>query len=316
MFKGYVFNGQAYRHQELTDLVDDFGGYIVSKRIMASDATITFFTPEDSLESVKRVSSELRAELKEISLLGAEVAVVAPSMARHHLPHLLCDIAEFLRRNGAKTNMIGLARGVGQRIAQLTPQEKALIEEHDTCVFVLGNFEHCLREYKWALFKDVEVPTVVTGGPELEKIPYATRYVGGIGRLPYRFRLLESIEKLERIVRAVGECLELRQKEIEEDPLATTPLVVGSEMIKLVKGVRDQDYVPPAPVVMKLDGVRVKLPYDRYRERVENLLVRGRPLKEIAQVSRSKVRGHVLVKILPASRLDHEPLTPYPSAGV
>lgn len=59
-------------------------------------------------------------------MVGSEIAVVSPTLARHHLPHSACDIAEYLRRHGAKTNMIGLARGAGKTISRISEDEKLL----------------------------------------------------------------------------------------------------------------------------------------------------------------------------------------------
>jgi len=89
---------------------------------------------------------ELLGKLTRAPITGSEIAIIAPTLAYHHLPHLDCDVAEFLRKQGAKTNMIGLARGVGKRICQLTAYERDLINEHDVAVFVLGNYEHCIIE--------------------------------------------------------------------------------------------------------------------------------------------------------------------------
>ena len=47
-------------------------------------------------------------------MAGSEIAIISPTLARHHLPHAACDISEFLRQYGAKDNMIGLARGHGK----------------------------------------------------------------------------------------------------------------------------------------------------------------------------------------------------------
>ena len=97
-------------------------------------------------------------------LAGTEVAVVTPTLAIHHLPHSACDIAEYLRRHGSKTNMLGLARGVGREIAQINEYETALINEHDAAVFIFGNFQECIKK-KESLYRNISVPVVVTGGP-------------------------------------------------------------------------------------------------------------------------------------------------------
>lgn len=66
--------------------------------------------------------------------------LLSPTLARHHLPHAACDISEYLRRYGAKDNMIGLARGHGKGTSGISEIEKDLIEEHDIAIFALGSF--------------------------------------------------------------------------------------------------------------------------------------------------------------------------------
>ena len=49
--------------------------------------------------------------------------------------------------------MIGLARGAGKGISQISKKEKDLIEEHDLAVFSLGSFEDCIRKKKFLLVR-------------------------------------------------------------------------------------------------------------------------------------------------------------------
>jgi len=50
-----------------------------------------------------------------------------------------------------------------------------------------------------------------------------------------------------------------------------------------------------------VDGVRVKLPYDEYRGKIENVMVEGRRLSDVATVSRSQMRDYILIRVLPES---------------
>ena len=124
--------------------------------------------PSEDMAALEALIKELRGELVRAPLAGTEVAVVTPTLAIHHLPHTACDIAEYLRRHGAKSNMLGLARGVGREIAQINEYEAALINEHDAAVFIFGNFAECIRK-KESLYRNISVPVVVTGGPEIPK---------------------------------------------------------------------------------------------------------------------------------------------------
>jgi hypothetical protein len=102
------------------------------------------FVPRDDIDLIREVAKPLAGQVTEAPLVGTEIAVVSPSLEIHHLPHTACDIAEYLRRAGAKTNMVGLARGFGKRIANLNDEERDVINEHDLAVYALGNFEECI----------------------------------------------------------------------------------------------------------------------------------------------------------------------------
>ena len=45
----------------------------------------------------------------------------------------------------------------------------------------------------------------------------------------------------------------------------------------------------PAPIVLHLDGLRVKIPYKEHKEYFDNLMVYGRKLCEIADIRESKM---------------------------
>jgi len=299
--ESFIFEGGPHRHELITELIEDLGGWIIQKKIMAQEITITFIIPETDIPLVREKALQLRGSLREQPLLGTEVAVIAPTIARHHLPHLLCDIAEYLRRLGAKTNMVGLARGVGQRIAQLSTHEKNVIEEHDVAVFVFGNFEHCLKEHKWKLYKDLIIPFVVTAGPDLASVPHAEHYVGNIGRLPYRFRLLDEFDKLQQIGNAVSKCARKVRATLENDLLFLSPYAVKEEIEHQIPEI--QRVLSPTPIVPQIRGLRIKLPFPPFQEKIANVKIGDYLLSEIAEITPSNFRNYILVKFLHRSQI-------------
>ena len=127
MFEPMMYTGGVYKHGQLVELVEDLGGYILQKNIMQSEVVLLLLVPIEDMAIVEAKAKELLGKLNRAPLTGTEIATVAPTLAYHHLPHLDCDVAEFLRKKGAKTNMVGLARGVGKRICQLSAYERDLI---------------------------------------------------------------------------------------------------------------------------------------------------------------------------------------------
>jgi putative methanogenesis marker protein 7 len=301
MLEPVMFTGGVYKHDLVMELVEDLGGYILQKNVTQSEVILLLLIPSEDMPALQSLAKELRGELTRAPLAGTEVVVVTPTLAIHHLPHTACDIAEYLRRNGAKSNMIGLARGVGRDIAQINEYETALINEHDAAVFLFGNFAECIRK-KESLYRNIVVPVIVTGGPEITKegIPYAFEYVSSVGRIAHRARKATEIGSLDRIVAAVGRALDKTRADLSKDPPTTSPPRVMDAVREQIPEV-EYSY-SPLPIALNLTGVRVKLPYEQFNERVRAVKFdEGVTLGEIAAVRPSRMKEYILVRILPAS---------------
>jgi putative methanogenesis marker protein 7 len=300
-----TYKGGVYRHDEIMDLIDDLGGYIVQKHVMAQDVVLQSFVPRDDIDLIRTVAKPLAGDVIEAPLVGTEIAVVSPSLEIHHLPHTACDIAEYLRRSGAKTNMIGLARGFGKRIANLNDEERDVINEHDLAVYVLGNFEECIEHKFPALRRGIQVPIVVTGAPDRETLarivdPPVEGYVGGVGRIMHRFKRPEELAKLDELVDEVSRALDARRDALARDPLSVFPprlMAIVEEQIPEVTMLTH-----PTPVTAQMEGLRVKLPYDLYADDVRSLDVTGGvTVGDIADVLPSRMRNYILIRIKPFS---------------
>ncbi|ADG12742.1 methanogenesis marker protein 7 [Methanocaldococcus infernus ME] len=300
MYEIVRYEGGVYKNNIFKEWIEDIGGFVIQEHVMQLDVYMTLAIPQSELERIKEEAKKYKGKIIETPLAGTEIAVVAPSLSRHHLPHTACDIAEYLRRFGAKSNMIGLARGVGKDIAQLREKEKRLIEEHDLAVYVMGNFSSCIKD-KIHLF-DVDIPVVVTGGPKELDIPYP--YVGDLGRRSHRLRHGEEIRALRRMVDKITELINKKRKELSYDPPVVPPVVVKDELEKQVEEVLE--ILSPMPIVTQLDGLRVKLDYDKYHKKIEEVKVKNYILKEIATIRRSEMKNYILIKIKPKSEVEFE----------
>ena len=129
-----TYKGGIYQHDTIIDLIEDLGGYIVQKHIIAAEVVLQCFVPRDDIELIRKIAKPLFGEVTDSPLVGTEIAVVSMSLEIHHLPHPSCDFAEYARRIGAKTNMVSPARGPGKRISQLSDEERDVINEHDIAV--------------------------------------------------------------------------------------------------------------------------------------------------------------------------------------
>jgi len=301
MLEPVMFTGGIYKHDLVTELVEDLGGYVLQKNVTQSEVILLLLVPSEDMPALKALISELRGELVRAPLAGTEIAVVTPTLAIHHLPHSACDIAEYLRRNGAKSNMIGLARGVGREIAQINEYETGLINEHDAAVFIFGNFVDCIKK-KESLYRGISIPVIVTGGPEILtcELPYAFEYVSTVGRVAHRAKKATELGSLDNIVGAVGRALDKARTDIAKDPLTTSPPRVMDAVREQVPEVEYS--FAPLPIALDLNGIRVKLPYEEFADRVRAVKFdEGVTLGEVATIKPSKMKDYILVRILPAS---------------
>ncbi|MFP4546149.1 MAG: methanogenesis marker 7 protein [Methanomassiliicoccales archaeon] len=294
MYEVLMFDGGVYRVEELEELIEDVGGFIVQKSRAQQDVTITMAVPEEDREVVEVKGRDLGGKIVNVPLAGTEIAVVAPTLGRHHMPHPVCDIAEHLRRYGAITVVMGLARGKGRQTAQITAEEKSIIEEYDAAVFVLGNFRDCILEEKVRLFQDIQVPVAVVVGPEIEDLPDCEALVCGVGRKVERMRRAEEISKLEETAQAVESIIRDRKRELDEDPLFVHPAEV-KEAIEGLEPVAES--LRPAPIVLHLDGLRVKIPYGEWKDELRSLEIYGRKLGDITEMRESSLTGSTLIYI-------------------
>ncbi|MGP8331667.1 MAG: methyl-coenzyme M reductase family protein, partial [Methanosarcinaceae archaeon] len=153
----YVYEGGIHKHGLLLELLEDLGGYLVQKIPAATEVTLVMLIPDKDVHLMEDLSTGLLGKLNKSPLTSTEIAVVSPTLAYHHLPHSACDIAEFLRRGGANTNMIGLARGMGRRVAMSADYERKLINEHDIALFSFGTFRDCIVNKKPKLFEGIVI---------------------------------------------------------------------------------------------------------------------------------------------------------------
>jgi putative methanogenesis marker protein 7 len=194
--------------------------------------------------------------------------------------------------------MIGLARGMGRRVALSADYERRLINEHDVAVFTFGTFSDCIINKKPKLFEGVRIPIIVTGGPDLktEDVPGADAYVGNIGRVSHRMRKGQELDSLEQMNEVVGDIVDRMREDVSRDPLAVLPARVMKEIQEQIPDINN--VLAPAPLTLQLDGIRVKLPFKTHHETVENLeLNESTVLSDVANITLSKMKDYILVKI-------------------
>jgi len=302
MYESLTFTGGVHKSEEIKELIEDLGGFILQESIQQMELVLNIAIPIEDVDKIEDKSRELLAKLSVAPMAGSEIAIVSPTLARHHLPHAACDISEYLREFGAKDNMIGLARGDGKGTSGITEEEKRLIEEHDIAVFALGSFENCIKE-KAFLYDDIDIPVIVTGAPDIsvDELHGADAYVGGLGRIPRRLRRGPDIRALDKLVETIEQILSDRKREMALDVPLVPSIVVKNAIENQVSEIKD--VISPTPVTSQLDGVRVKLNYDKYADLIADVVIDGKKLSELAEIKKSFMYDYILVKINSESSL-------------
>ncbi|WP_407455144.1 methanogenesis marker 7 protein [Methanobrevibacter sp.] len=302
MYETLTFTGGVHRSEEIRELIEDLGGFILQDSIQQMELVLNIAVPLEDVDKVEKKADELLGKISIAPMAGSEIAIVSPTLARHHLPHAACDISEYLREYGAKDNMIGLARGDGKGTSGITEEEKSLIEEHDIAIFALGSFENCIKE-KAFLYDDIDIPVIVTGAPEIpiEELPGADAYVGDLGRIPRRLRRGPDIRALDKLVETTEAILNDRKREMALDAPLVPAIVVKNAIENQIREIKD--VISPAPVTSQLDGVRVKLNYYEYADAISNVVINGKKLSELAEIKKSFMYDYILVKINSESSL-------------
>ena len=302
MYETLTYTGGVHKSEEIRELIEDLGGFILQDSVLQMELVLNMAVPLEDVDKVEKKAKELLGKISIAPMAGSEIAIVSPTLARHHLPHAACDISEYLREFGAKDNMIGLARGDGKGTSGITEEEKSLIEEHYISIFALVSFENCIKE-KAFLYDDIDIPVIVTGAPEIpiEELPGADAYVGDLGRIPRRLRRGPDVRALDRLVETTERILNDKKREMALDAPLVPSIVVKNAIENQVKEIKD--VISPTPVTSQLDGVRVKLNYDKYADVIADVVIDGRKLSELAEIKKSFMYDYILVKINSESSL-------------
>ncbi len=114
----------------------------------------------------------------------------------------------------------------------------------------------------------------------------------------------EEIARLNEVSVAIEKVVKERRRFLEEDPLFVHPAEVKDRIAELEPVERS---LRPAPVVLHLDGLRVKIPYKEWKDQIAAVEVYGHRLGDIATISDSRLGGSTLIKIKTRSEVeDHD----------
>ena len=302
MYEVMMYDGGIYRSNELLEMIEDAGGVVLQKTRSAQMFTVTMSIPGEDKEAMEKMCTAIGGMVKSVPLAGTEIAIVGPTLGRHHMPHPICDIAEVLRQYGSITVVMGLARGRGKATSQISMAEIDIINEYDAAVFVLGNFKSCV-EAKRHLFEKIRVPVILVSGPMPDGLDeYCEAIIPGVGRKSERMRSPEERKKLEEISEKVDEVLRAKKKMLEEDPLFVHPAEI-KQLLEEYGPIKES--LRPAPIVLHLDGLRIKISMNEHLKEISEMAVYGRKLGDIARITESRINdSSTIIRIMTRSEVE------------
>ena len=116
----------------------------------------------------------------------------------------------------------------------------------------------------------------------------------------HRTQTEADIARLDAVIEEVERVVSERRKELALDPLSVTParlqMILQQELPEI------EDILAPAPVAVQLNGLRLKLSYPEYAERIRSLVIEdGITVGDVCDVLPSRMRDYVLIRIRPLS---------------
>ncbi|MCL2143225.1 MAG: methanogenesis marker 7 protein [Methanomassiliicoccaceae archaeon] len=302
MYEVMMYDGGIYRSNELLEMIEDVGGVVIQKTRSAQMFNVTMSIPGEDKEAMEKMCTDIGGMVRSVPLAGTEIAIVGPTLGRHHMPHPICDIAEILRESGSITVVMGLARGRGKATSQISMQEIDIINEYDAAIFMLGNFKSCV-EAKSHLFDKISIPVILVTGPMPEGLDdLCEAIIPGVGRKSERMRTPEERKKLDDIAEKVDDVVRIKRKMLEEDPLFVHPAEI-KQLLEEYEPIKES--LRPAPIVLHLDGLRLKIPMKDNADAISNMTVYGRRLGDIARISESRINdSSMMIRIMTLSEVN------------
>ncbi|MEM0215058.1 MAG: methyl-coenzyme M reductase family protein, partial [Archaeoglobaceae archaeon] len=96
----------------------------------------------------------------------------------------------------------------------------------------------------------------------------------------------------ENVAKAVERIVDKRRKLF--DRFEVPPYYLKSEVENQIPEINE--ITSPAPITVKLNGLRIKLPYDKFGDKIKNVKILDFKLGDICEVFPSVVEGHTIVK--------------------
>jgi methyl coenzyme M reductase subunit C-like uncharacterized protein (methanogenesis marker protein 7) len=116
----------------------------------------------------------------------------------------------------------------------------------------------------------------------------------------HRTQTEADIHRLDVVIEEVEKIIAARRQEIANDPLSVSPARLQAIIKQQIPEI--EEVYSPAPIAVQLNGLRLKLSYPEYAQRVRDLVIEDDvKLGDVADVLPSRMRDYILIRIRPLS---------------
>jgi methyl coenzyme M reductase subunit C-like uncharacterized protein (methanogenesis marker protein 7) len=116
----------------------------------------------------------------------------------------------------------------------------------------------------------------------------------------HRTQEKNELTKLDELIAEVSKVLDEKRNHLARDPLSMSSARLMDVILDEIPAVHD--VLSPIPVVVQMDGVRIKLPYAEYHDKISAVVIEGDiTVGDVVRLTPSKMQDYILAKILPMS---------------
>ena len=81
MYETLIFTGGVHKSEEIRELIEDLGGFILQDSVQQMELVLNMAVPLEDVDKIERKSKELLGIISVAPLAGSEIAIVSPTLA-------------------------------------------------------------------------------------------------------------------------------------------------------------------------------------------------------------------------------------------
>ena len=80
MYETLTYTGGVHKSEEVKELIEDLGGFILQENILQMELVLNLAIPLEDVDVIKNKAKELLAKVTVAPMAGSEIAIVSPTL--------------------------------------------------------------------------------------------------------------------------------------------------------------------------------------------------------------------------------------------